>query len=811
MIRNALYQLHWLLGISLGLVLALMGATGALTALDEDIIGWLDSGAGPGQVMQVPVQDRSVLTPDALLAAFRAQMPEARASQLVLSGHAGGSARIFYQVGPAAAYRGLPADKLYLDPYTGRILGRARGEEFFAQLLLLHRVLLLPGGSEGAGRQVTGAAATALLFFILSGLYLRWPRRAGDWRVWLKPEWRLRGRGLYRSLHVTIGTWMIPIYLVSSLSGMAFAYDGWRRGAAWLLTGTLLVVKAEGVAGKPEKQRDVEPPALDPAWTGLRTLVGEGAERILITLPVPGAEQVRMRYLERGFPHDRAFNEVLLDASTGVVRKQTRFDSLPMGEQVIAALVAVHRGTMFGMAGKFLFLLCAACLPLFAVTGWLMYLGRRRGRAEAARMAAAAMGAGVPSGGGVLVAHASQTGRAEHLAWRTATSLNAGGRPARVVPLASLTAVELAAADLLLVVASTYGAGEPPDGARAFARGLMARPLALPRLRHGVLALGDRGHADFCAFGLAVDRWLGDSGAQPLFAPVEMDGSDAPALALWDSHLAALGAAVPAAAVVPSHQPWRLVARELLNPGSPGGEAWHVVLEPPAGTYVSWMAGDIAEVAPDVAPGKVLAGYPTRDYSIASLAGDGRLELLVRKKVLADGGLGLGSGWLTQHALPGGIVRLRVRSNPNFHPPSAPAPMILIGAGTGLAGLRAHLLHRAAGNMAGAWLLFGERSSRTDRFHGAEIMGWMRSGVLTRCDLVFSRDAVEGAPRYVQDRVVEVAADIRRWVEAGAVLYICGGLAMGTAVHQALGAILGADGLESLTQTGRYRRDVYES
>lgn len=808
MIRNALYQLHRLAGISLGLVLAVMGATGALVALDDDVTAWLDAGAGPARVMQVPPDDRPPLSPDALLAAFRAQMPDARPSLLTLSGHPGGSARIAFQVGPAASYRGLPADKRYLDPYTGRILGQARGERFFAGLLLLHRVLLLPGGSEGWGRQITGAASLALLLFILSGLYLRWPRRPGGWRAWLKPDLHLRGRGLYRSLHVTLGVWMIPVYLVSALTGAAFAFEGWNRAATWMLTGTLPPAKAERSKSPAAGPGEQVPPPLDAAWAGLRAAMTDGADRILITLPAPGDDQVRMRYLDRDFPHDRAFNEVLLDARTGAVRRLIRFDSLPPGRQMVSALVAVHRGTMFGGVGKVLFLLSAACLPLFAVTGWLMYLGRWRSRADARRHAAQVRTA--DADGAILVAHASQTGTAEQWAWRAAASLQQGGRPVRVVPLAGVAAADLMAAEQMLVVASTYGAGEPPDAARTFARRMMAQPLSLPGLRYGVLALGDSGHADFCAFGHAVDRWLSDSGATPSFPMVRMDGrADAQAQAVWNGHLASLGGAAGAEPEPLAHQPWRLTRRTLLNPGGPGGEIWHVVLEPPLGVVAEWSPGDIAEIVPEPPPGQPLRGQPTRDFSIASLADGGRLELLVRRKVLPDGGLGLGSGWLTRYAPPGGIVRLRVRTNHGFHPPATPVPMILIGAGTGLAGLRAHLLHRAAHGVAGAWLLFGERSSRTDRLLADEIRDWMERRVLSRCDLTFSRDPVEGAPRYVQDRLVEMAVDVRRWVEGGAVLYVCGGQAMGAAVHQALTGILGLDSVDVLAAEGRYRRDVY--
>ena len=75
-----------------------------------------------------------------------------------------------------------------------------------------------------------------------------------------------------------------------------------------------------------------------------------------------------------------------------------------------------------------------------------------------------------------------------------------------------------------------------------------------------------------------------------------------------------------------------------------------------------------------------------REYSIASIAADGVLELIVRQELHPDGSLGVGSGWLTEHAPVGSAISLRVRRNSGFHLPAEPVPMILLGNGTGLAG-----------------------------------------------------------------------------------------------------------------------------
>src|SRR6266404_1486147 len=125
------------------------------------------------------------------------------------------------------------------------------------------------------------------------------------------------------------------------------------------------------------------------------------------------------------------------------------------------------------------------------------------------------------SGGKILVAFASQTGAAERIAWLSANALAAGGSSknfVRVAALGGLGTAEIAEAGTLLVVTSTYGAGEAPDSARAFARKQMAEAPQLNGLAYAVLALGDRKYdATFCGFGQALDRWLASGKAKRLF------------------------------------------------------------------------------------------------------------------------------------------------------------------------------------------------------------------------------------------------------------------------------------------------------
>jgi len=403
-----------------------------------------------------------------------------------------------------------------------------------------------------------------------------------------------------------------------------------------------------------------------------------------------------------------------------------------------------------------------------------------------------------------LVVHASQTGSAEHLAKRSAQLLATGGLAARAVCMSALDRERLAASPRILFVASTYGEGDAPDTAARFAGRLMAAGVDLSHLHYAVLALGDKSYANYCGFGRALDAWLAQQGATRLFDRIDVDRGDAHALAEWQHHVGRLAGTSDAPDWdAPAYGEWRIVARTLENPGSAGAPLYRIALRPAAGALPAWEAGDLAQVSPPADP-----DHP-REYSIASVPEEDRLELLVRLQRREDGSPGAASGWLCAEAANSDVVRLRLRSHERFRlGDNAARPLVAIGNGSGLAGLRGLLKTRIAAGRHDNWLLFGERNAAHDFLLREELEAWREGGQLAHLDLAFSRDQEER--RYVQDVLRAQADRLREWVGRGAAIYVCGSLqGMAGGVHEALGAILGAPQLDALAAEGRYRRDVY--
>jgi sulfite reductase (NADPH) flavoprotein alpha-component len=207
-----------------------------------------------------------------------------------------------------------------------------------------------------------------------------------------------------------------------------------------------------------------------------------------------------------------------------------------------------------------------------------------RRRADRARGGSPVGGTGADA---TLVVHASQTGFAEELALATARAAGRGRQRGVTSeePSPTSTVAMLTAAKRALFVVSTTGEGDAPDTA-----GRVLRRTSGPRRRPAGPDLRPAGAGRPQLQGLLRLRPCGRrlaeaAGAAPLFDVVEVDDADPEAIRHWQHQLNAVtGSNAEPDWTPPSYDRWRLVERRLLNPGSPGGEAFHLAFEPDRAT-----------------------------------------------------------------------------------------------------------------------------------------------------------------------------------------------------------------------------------
>jgi sulfite reductase (NADPH) flavoprotein alpha-component len=228
---------------------------------------------------------------------------------------------------------------------------------------------------------------------------------------------------------------------------------------------------------------------------------------------------------------------------------------------------------------------------------------------------------------------------------------------------------------------------------------------------------------------------------------------------------------------------------------------------------LDWQAQQLVDALRNLSP---------RSYSIASsqdaVPDEAHLTIgIVNYEAHGREHLGAASNYLagdTTHA------EIFVEPNDNFRlPADGDVPVIMVGAGTGVAPYRAFIQHRREhGHNGDNWLVFGDRNVSSDFLYQLEWLRYRKDGLLTQLDVAFSRD--QSGKVYVQHRLKENGAQIHSWLEEGAHFYVCGDANhMAGDVHGALQAILQQHGglndeqvhdyINTLKQQRRYQRDVY--
>jgi sulfite reductase (NADPH) flavoprotein alpha-component len=377
--RKVLFQLHWIFGITVGIVLAIVGATGALLSFEQQIVASLARDS-----RQVEANGRTPLAPAELLTRVAAIEPEKRITGLSIAHEPGETVRVTF----------APREQRYVDPYAGSLLPAASGgaENFFRNVRQLHRWLILGDlGDRDIGRQIVGASTLLLIFMALTGLYLRWPRgrAARRLRTWFVPDFRLKGRAFLWNLHSVIGTWVLPVYLVIALTGLQWSYE-WYRDGLYSIAGVERPAGGEG--GPREARGKADIPNFTRAWETFSREV-PGFTAVNVNLAAAPDRPLEFRYLDAQPSHERAFNTLAIDKE-GQVSKSERYQDKRLAARLVSSIFPLHSGSYFGVVGVIVFLIASLMMPLFTVTGWLMYLRRRAPRARRESLAGATEEAG---------------------------------------------------------------------------------------------------------------------------------------------------------------------------------------------------------------------------------------------------------------------------------------------------------------------------------------------------------------------------------------------------------------------------------
>lgn len=649
-----------------------------------------------------------------------------------------------------------------VDPVTGADLGSADPNAVERWLTDLHRSLFL----DDTGRLVMAAAALAMVFLALSGVALV-ARRVGGLRRWFSP---LRGP-LAGRIHVEIARVAVVGLILSAST------------ALWMTASTFDLLP----------DHTALPPF--PAQVSGQTGFDLARMEALRAIPV---SQLR----DLSFPDPTDSGDVFTvktEQGTGYVDQGTGallgFGGLSGWQKVSETIYMLHTGKGAAVLGVILGLM-ALGVPAMAVTGALIWLAGLRARPRIKGTTSAALGTTV-----VLVG--SETGSTWGFAATLAAALNDAGEAVHVAAMSGFNPARYRKVRRFVILAATYGAGDAPASARGFLDRLAALD-AVPDAPVAVLGFGDRSFPAFCGYAVEVEQALYEMGWPQLIAADCVDRQSPQDFLRWGRELgAAMGLDLELAhqPVLPAAQTLTLLSRRdygaevqaptaILRFALPRLSIWQRL----AGRgFARFEAGDLLGILP-------MGSAAPRFYSLASGAGDGFVEISVRKH---QGGLC--SGQLIAME-PGDSVQAFVRPNAGFHAGRGRAPLILIGAGTGIGPLAGFV--RANARQRPVHLFFGMRHPSSDFLYQQDLERWQQEGRLDRLSTAVSRGA---RPHYVQDALRLEAAQVADAVRRGAKVMVCGGCDMARGVSEALADILAPMGLTPaiLKAEGRYVEDVY--
>ena len=374
--RKAFRKIHLWLSVPLGLIIAIICFTGALLVFEEQVtqlanrhLYYVENpGSQPLPVGTLVEKVESLPTKGASITGVTIYPQPDRSYQVNLSAPKGAA--------------------VYIDPYTGEVLGQSQRTPFFRTVFMLHRWLLDSQPADGGifwGKRITGISTLLFVIILLSGIVIWWPRSRKGLKNGIQIALRKGKTCFWHDLHAAGGIYVLLLVLVMALTGLTWSFD-WYKNAFYTLFGVETTAPAKGPAHKEKSPQGPQPgttaEAAAPAtpfacWQQVYDqLAAENPDRLKIEITDGTASVSNNRY-----GNIRGTDRYTFDPQSGQITGASLYKDTGNSGKIRGWIYSVHTGAWGGNLTRIIWFLAAllgATLPLTGYYLWIKRLYRKR-------------------------------------------------------------------------------------------------------------------------------------------------------------------------------------------------------------------------------------------------------------------------------------------------------------------------------------------------------------------------------------------------------------------------------------------------
>ena len=362
------FKVHLVLGLLAGIILLIVGITGAILSFEKEILRAINKDS-----YMVVIPNTQSLSTKVLLERFQVKLPDAKINSLSFSSDINESV-VINIAGTGDVKTVRRGINHFVNPYTAEILPPLVGKEFFSFNENLHRWLAFGGESREIGKQVVAISTVALIILSITGVIIYWGRIKRSFFKSFTFTTKHHGRAFLSTMHSAVGMWVLPFYLLASLTGLYWSYE-WYNTALYKIAG---VEKPK--RNMPKKQAfESKKTSFDSHQKAVEifdVFVQKKYSSASVRFPENGTVYT-FSYLDINPAHYRARNSLELDIDSEQIIKHERYNDKPLNEKLMGSMLPLHSGEYFGRIGQIGMFIASALMSLFTITGIMLYFKRK--------------------------------------------------------------------------------------------------------------------------------------------------------------------------------------------------------------------------------------------------------------------------------------------------------------------------------------------------------------------------------------------------------------------------------------------------